>query len=921
MPRLLCAAAAALVLTVIAGTPASAYMLKNQWATSDGSRSAYQDLTGERSAFSYQEEPSSGPSGLPSARENFDVVSELNLVHPVTGPVELGQIADVTVHKGYAYVNSWDDPNCQHGGAFVVDIRNPASPQQIHFIAAQQPYYFGEGAHAVAVATPQFTGDILAVNLETYGSNVPGTCSDELDKTRGGFNLYNVSDPANPVPLALGAGDRDDDNDPATPDALAANSYHSVFVWQDGARAYLVASDNTEFTDVDVFDITDPAAPEHMGDWDLLEMFPQIAEGENANGGSIFNHDMIVKRIGDRQVMAVSYWDAGYVQLDVTDPRNPTYIDDTTYAEAVDPVYPDPGLSPEGNAHYSEFSHDNQFLLAADEDFNTSRVIARATEGPTAGNRATGNQPGGPQPRITDLPDQRMNGPSTFVGRACTADSVPAAPADDGDPNTEAIALVERGDCDFVVKWENVQDKGWDAIVVFNNPRPDDSLINPAADNATIPIVQIRRFEAIGPQGILDPEEPPPAAGTAGPPLDVAAVFDGWGYAHLYDAATGERIDSFGIPEGHDPRYETGFGDLSIHEVATDPTEPLAYSAYYAGGMRVLQFSRENGLVETAKFIDEGGSNFWGVEQFTTSEGERLIAGSDRDKGLFILRYTGPGAAQRPACQDVTVTTDRNTPVSVPLTCSDANGNPLTLSIVGQPQHGTLSGISGSSVTYTPETGFTGTDEFTYRAFDGAANSALATATINVIGECGPEILGTAAGEVLNGTAFQDTIRGGGGDDTIGALQGDDCVYGDAGDDRITAGAGHDLVDGGAGEDRQFGDAGRDRMRGRAGNDRVRGSRGKDVLKGDKNNDNLTGGQGSDRLSGGSGNDSLQGNAGSDKIRTGSGSNVVGGGADDDRIRARNGSRDKIRCGLGRDVVRADDEDRVHRSCERVRRS
>ena len=43
--------------------------------------------------------------------------------------------------------------------------------------------------------------------------------------------------------------------------ALPANSYHSVFVWQDGNEAFLVASDNTEFEDVDIFDITDPAAP------------------------------------------------------------------------------------------------------------------------------------------------------------------------------------------------------------------------------------------------------------------------------------------------------------------------------------------------------------------------------------------------------------------------------------------------------------------------------------------------------------------------------------------------------------------------------------------------------------------------------------------------------------------------------------
>jgi len=41
------------------------------------------------------------------------------------------------------------------------------------------------------------------------------------------------------------------------------------------------------------------------------------------------------------------------------------------------------------------------------------------------------------------------------------------------------------------------------------------------------------------------------------------------------------------------------------------------------------------------RFIDEGGNNFWGIEQFTTSQGKRLIAVSDRDHGLYLFEYTG----------------------------------------------------------------------------------------------------------------------------------------------------------------------------------------------------------------------------------------------------------------------------------------
>ena len=84
-----------------------------------------------------------------------------------------------------------------------------------------------------------------------------------------------------------------------------------------------------------------------------------------------------------------------------------------------------------------------------------------------------------------------------------------------------------------------------------------------------------------------------------------------------------------------------------MHEFATDPNANVAYSSYYAGGMRVFTFGA-GGVDQTGKFIDEGGSNFWGVEVVTTSEGERLFAGSDRDFGLYLLRYTGPNAVKKP---------------------------------------------------------------------------------------------------------------------------------------------------------------------------------------------------------------------------------------------------------------------------------
>ena len=138
------------------------------------------------------------------------------------------------------------------------------------------------------------------------------------------------------------------------------------------------------------------------------------------------------------------------------------------------------------------------------------------------------------------------------------------------------------------------------------------------------------------------PELLPVEPGTTGDTLTFASYFDGWGYVHLYDNSGGKmaELDTYAIPEAHDPEYASGFGDLSIHEVATSREDSkLAYFSYYSGGFRVARV-QDNELVEVGRFIDEGGSNLWGVEVFE-QDGKEYVAASDRDFGLYIFEYTG----------------------------------------------------------------------------------------------------------------------------------------------------------------------------------------------------------------------------------------------------------------------------------------
>jgi hypothetical protein len=140
-----------------------------------------------------------------------------------------------------------------------------------------------------------------------------------------------------------------------------------------------------------------------------------------------------------------------------------------------------------------------------------------------------------------------------------------------------------------------------------------------------------------------DGTNPPlPTVGTSGQPISLSSSFDGWGYAHLYRYGSGKmtELDTYGIPEAHDPAYASGFGDLSVHEVAMSAVrDDLGYFAYYAGGFRVVKIAK-NQLVEVGRFIDDGGSNLWGVQLWQRDGVEHVLA-SDRDEGLYIFRYTG----------------------------------------------------------------------------------------------------------------------------------------------------------------------------------------------------------------------------------------------------------------------------------------
>jgi Glycosyl hydrolases family 28/Divergent InlB B-repeat domain/Bacterial Ig domain len=108
-------------------------------------------------------------------------------------------------------------------------------------------------------------------------------------------------------------------------------------------------------------------------------------------------------------------------------------------------------------------------------------------------------------------------------------------------------------------------------------------------------------------------------------------------------------------------------------------------------------------------------------------------ANNGTDSNVAAISITVVAAVNpAPAANSQSVTASFNTPTPVTLTATGSGT--LVYSIVTQPTHGTLSAVSGASVTYTPTTGYAGTDSFTFKA-NNSIDSNIATVSLTVNGD------------------------------------------------------------------------------------------------------------------------------------------------------------------------------------------
>jgi Ca2+-binding RTX toxin-like protein len=116
-----------------------------------------------------------------------------------------------------------------------------------------------------------------------------------------------------------------------------------------------------------------------------------------------------------------------------------------------------------------------------------------------------------------------------------------------------------------------------------------------------------------------------------------------------------------------------------------------------------------------------------------------------------------------------------------------------------------------------------------------------------------------------------------------------------------------------------IGTTGPDALNGSTAGDIVFGLPGNDVIRGAAGHDCLLGAAGDDKLVGEGGADRLSGGDGRDRLIGADGTNAYDAGPGKDYVDSRNGRREQVWCGSGRDRARVDRRDKLH-SCEKVSR-
>ena len=556
---------------------------------------------------------------------NISLVGSLELE-----PSSSGAHADVAAYRDLAFVGKWAGP-CPGTGIDIIDISDPSDPVKLASTADRSGTSM-EDMQAIRVAGM----DVLATGLQDCLS-VDG------DNLRG-LELFDISDPANPqflsffevgsgVPFHPGVHEFDLTTTPGGP-TLALLAVPDL----EAATASPPSFDNGQ-GDLLIVDISDPANPELIADWGVLQepalgldFYLDVQQGEHP---ATFLHSVRANANGTRAYL--SYWDAGFIILDISDPTNPTFLGVTEYP-------PDA----EGNAHSVDEARGGNILIGADEDFSPFSMVFRVTAPEVIAGEFPAAESNFTAP-IADLPGATMAGEVVHIGRGCPEDPEnPDVPIDGDvylDDPTGKIALIERGACRFDNKVAWAQINGAIGAIVYDNqpgllPMGGDNPVvagSPDVIGTTITIPGISVEQATGLAMIeqLDANETVQ--------MEAATEFVGWGFLRFYDISNPSapvEIGTFATENTFNPDVATE-GIWSVHN--PEVRGNTLYASWYSDGVRVIDISRPAQPREIGFWTGQGApEGAPAVDIWSVVPHQDVLIASDRNYGLYILKHVPP---------------------------------------------------------------------------------------------------------------------------------------------------------------------------------------------------------------------------------------------------------------------------------------
>ena len=528
--------------------------------------------------------------------------------------------ADVTGYKNLAFIGKWRGL-CPGTGVDIIDISNPAAPVKIAD-TLDYPDTSMEDMQAVRVGKR----DILAIGLQDCG-NDPA-----VGAGKGGLEIYDISDPANPHQLSFfdtgligPAGGVHEFDLTTTPDGDVL----ALLAVPDLEAITSDAAGLNGTGDLLIVDISDPANPTLAGEWGVLDA-PEFGVSfylgvEQGGDARTLLHSVRANADGTRAYL--SYWDAGVITLDLSDPSAPAVLGRTAFT-----------TGDEGNAHSVDEARGGNVLIQADEDFSPFEL--KFSSNAFAGERPASE--GTFTPPIVDLPGREMTGEVVHVGRGCPAGSVaPGSPEDPYlvDPAGK-IALIERGACRFDNKVGRAVLAGATGVIVYNSVAGGEALVAMGGENpvtlpaSTVVAINIPSVFVQRSTGLLLRDANPPVTARA------AAEFNGWGYLRFFDVsdpANPVQLSTFATLNTNNEAVATS-GAWSVHN--PEVRGSTVYASWYNDGVRVIDISEPSAPEEIASWVGEGApSGAPPVDIWSVVPHRNLLLASDRNFGLYILKF------------------------------------------------------------------------------------------------------------------------------------------------------------------------------------------------------------------------------------------------------------------------------------------